>query len=299
MDPLEAFAAEVGPPEAGPVTCVGGRTQWHVGGAVDPDAREVRAPAGIVRHDPAEMTVRCRAGTPVAELAEVLAARGQRTSLPAWPDATVGGVLAVGHSGVTRLGHGPLRDAVLEVRYVSAAGQVVKAGGPVVKNVSGFDLCRLMVGSLGTLGFLAEVVLRCWPLPQAAAWFGCTGADPFGLLRRLYRPAALLWDGTTVWVLLEGHPDDVRAQAALLGPGFEETAGPPPLPTGGRLSLPPGALRDLPGEGWVAEVGVGVVHTAEPAPARTVDPALVALNERVKATFDPTGRMNPGRRVLP
>jgi glycolate oxidase FAD binding subunit len=301
-DPLAAFAAEVGPPEAGPVTCAGGRTDWEVGGRPDPSAREVRAPTGIVAHTPAEMVVRCRAGTPVEELAAALAERGQRVALPVRPGATVGGVLAVGRSAITRLGHGPVRDAVLEVRYVSAAGRLVKAGGPVVKNVSGYDLCRLMVGSLGTLGFIAEVVLRCWPLPAAAQWFVGTGADPFAVQADLWRPAAVLWDGTTTWVLLEGHPADVAEQARLLGPTFAEAAGPPQIPAGGRLSLRPAALRGLdPGAwgGWLAEVGVGVVHTAGPAPAPAVDAGVAALCERVKRAFDPAGRLNPGRRVLP
>ena len=156
-DALSAFAAEVGPD--GPVAAAGGMTQWDVGGAVDPAARIVRPPAGVVEHRPAEMTVRVRAGTAVAELDGALAPSGQMVPLDsASPErATVGGVLAVGHSGLRRLRYGPMRDCVLEARYVSAAGQLVKAGAPVVKNVSGFDLVRLLVGSLGTLGLLAEV----------------------------------------------------------------------------------------------------------------------------------------------
>ena len=73
--------------------------------------------------------------------------------------------LAVGHSGIRRLGWGPVRDTVLEVRYVSADGRLIKGGGPTVKNVSGYDLPRLFVGSLGTLGIIAEVVLRTRPVP--------------------------------------------------------------------------------------------------------------------------------------
>src|SRR5436853_5867135 len=91
---LEAFAAEVG--DSGPVTCVGGRTQWDVGGAVSSEAREVRAPTGVVTFEPAEMTVRVRAGTTVAELEATLAEGGQMVPLdPMRPDAaTIGGVLA-------------------------------------------------------------------------------------------------------------------------------------------------------------------------------------------------------------
>jgi glycolate oxidase FAD binding subunit len=270
---------------------VGGRTQWHVGGGVDPSAREVQAPSGIVEFEPAEMTVRCGAGTPVAELDAALAEAGQCVALAGDRGATVGGVLAAGRSGIRRLRQGPMRDVLLEARYVSAGGRLIKGGGPTVKNVSGFDLCRLLVGSLGTLGFLGEVVLRCRPRPAVSRWFAGE-AEPFDLIHRLYQPSSILWNGTTTWLLLEGHPADVEAQAAVAG--LPEVDGPPPLPTGGRRSVRPSALRTLTGT-FVAEVGVGVVHTADAAPARELAPGVAALNRRVKESFDPTGRLNPGR----
>jgi FAD/FMN-containing dehydrogenase len=304
MGAIEAFAAAVGPPDAGPVTAVGGRTQWTVGGRVAAEAREVRAPAGIVAVEAADMTVRVGAGTTVAELDAALAEVGQTVALPAWDGATVGGVLAVGHSGLRRLGWGPVRDVLLETRVVSADGRVVKAGGPTVKNVSGYDLCRLLVGSLGTLAFIAEVVLRTRPLPPSERWLAGE-TDPFALVERLYRPAAVLWDGTTTWVLLDGHPDDVAAQAALAG--LAHVAGRPALPGPHRWSLRPselpalGANPDSPDHGpgrFVAEVGVGVVHAERPPPARPINPHVVELHQRIKAVFDPSGRLNPGRDPL-
>jgi glycolate oxidase FAD binding subunit len=262
-----------------------------VGGAVDRDARVVRAPAGIVEHAPAEMTVRCGAGTTVRELDAVLAEHGQLVALPDAEGATVGGVLAVGHSGIRRLGYGPVRDVLLEARYVSAEGAVVKAGGPTVKNVSGFDLCRLLVGSLGTIGFLGEVCLRCRPRPVRSEWFAAE-TDPFALHRTLHRPVSILWDGTTTWALLEGHPDDVEDQsrAARLAP----VEGPPPVPDAGRRSSRPAELRALTGD-FVAEIGVGVVHL--PYPVESPAPSAADLHARIKAAFDPAGRLNPGRRV--
>ncbi|MHB1854708.1 MAG: FAD-binding oxidoreductase, partial [Acidimicrobiales bacterium] len=142
MGALEDFAVEVGRDD--PVAVRGGATQWDVGGPVHPDVRIVAAPAGVVDHRPEEMLVRVRAGTTMAELAGVLDRAGQMVPLdPADPErATVGGILSVGRAGLRRLRHGPVRDHVLEIRYVSAGGELVKAGAPVVKNVSGFDLVR-------------------------------------------------------------------------------------------------------------------------------------------------------------
>jgi glycolate oxidase FAD binding subunit len=283
---LSAFADEVG--DRDPVTITGLGTR---GGPV-PGVRVVGAPAGIDWIEPAEMTVCCGAGTMVAELDDALLAHGQCVAIP--PAGTVGGALAVGRSGVRRLGYGPVRDTVLQVRYVSAAGTVVKAGGPTVKNVSGFDLCRLLVGSRGTLGFLGEVILRTRPRARYEQWF-CGPVDPEVALRRLYRPVSVLWDGTTTWVLLEGDERDVEAQAGALD--LQPADGAPSLPTGGRWSVAPGAIRELTGE-FVVEVGVGVVHHAEPPPPRALDPAVVALHQRLKAGFDPDGRLNPGVDVL-
>lgn len=278
---LTAWAAEIG--ASGPVTIAGLGTR---GGAIA-GVRTVRAPAGIEWFEPAEMTVCCGAGTPVAELAAVLADHDQTVAIP--PQGTIGGALAVGHSGMRRLGRGALRDSLLQAHYVSAAGEVIKAGGPTVKNVSGFDLCRLLVGSLGTLGFLGEVILRTRPRPETSRWF-VGSADPFEVLTSVYRAASILWDGTTTWVCLEGDDHDVAQQAARLD--LPETAGPPTLPPY-RWSMPPSAINGLTGE-FVAEVGVGIVHRGAPQTDRVVDPTVRRLHQRLKDEFDPTGRLNPG-----
>ena len=286
---LTAFAESVGASD--PVTVSGAGTR----GGPMPDARCVAAPSGIVEFEPAEMTVRCGAGTTVNELLSTLAEAGQSLALPA--GGTVGGALACGRSDVYRLGRGPVRDTLLQARYVGARGQVVKAGGQTVKNVSGFDLCRLLVGSFGTLGFLGEVILRTRPRPAVSRWYATTGADPFALLGSLYRPASLLWDGETTWVCLEGHAEDVEAQAGSVS-GTREVEGPPSLPVGSRRSVVPTSLRSLTGT-FVAEIGVGVVHHAEPTPTGTaVSTEVRSLHEQIKGLFDPTGRLKPGLDVL-
>lgn len=312
---------------AATVVPVGSRTQWSVGGPA-PEGREVAAPSGVVAYDPAELTVTVGAGTAFAHLREQLAEAGQECPLdPRDPRATVGGVLACGLSGPRRLRVGPVRDAVLEVRFVTGDGRLVKGGGPTVKNVSGYDLPRLLVGSLGTLGVIVRVTLRCRPLPAVRRW--ATGnADPFEVRRRLYRPSCIAWDGSRAHCLLEGHAADVDAElgAAGLAPGE-----PPPWPNGpyrGRVSVLPSALPSLglalsgvPGLRWLGEVGVGTVHVAgdDPEPLREArrlaedsggwmlreagdglepfgrslpNPALAG---RIKAALDPTGKLNPGR----
>ncbi|MDQ1403716.1 MAG: glycolate oxidase binding subunit [Actinomycetota bacterium] len=265
---LERFAADIGPDE--PVTPVGGRTQWTTGGLPSPPGRAVYAPGGVVSHQPEEMIVRVRAGTPVADLDAALAGRGQMVALdPYDPEvATVGGVLAVGRSGHRALRYGPVRDSVLEVRYVSDGGKLVKAGAPVVKNVSGFDLCRLLVGSLGTLGILAEVVLRCRPVPQSSQWLRTT-LPASEVRRRLFRPSCVVQDDRGAWVLLEGHPADMADERASLGRGAVEVEAPTPE----------------------------VLHRLLDRRHRPV-PRDATLHRRVKDLFDPRGRLNPGRDPL-
>ena len=281
---LTAFADEVGTTDPVTITGLGAR-----GGPV-PGVRAVQPPRGVEWIQADEMIMRCGAGTPMEEVDAALAEVGQYTALPA--GGTAGGALSVGHSGIRRLGDGPVRDVLLQACYVSDLGEVVQAGGPTVKNVSGFDLCRLLVGARGTLGFLGDVILRTRPRPPHSQWFASEADDPFPIFTRLYRPTSVLWNGARLWALLEGHPTDVAAQARAAS--LAECDGPPALPSGSRRVIPPAAIGSLTGE-FVAEVGVGVVHHAEPSPAGTrAESSVTKLTRRVKAEFDPRGRLNPG-----
>jgi glycolate oxidase FAD binding subunit len=295
---LLGFAEEVG--AAGPVAVAGGRTRWDVGGPLDDDARVLSAPSGIVAYAASEMTVQVRAGTPVAELAAELAAHGQRCALPE-RGGTIGGAVAVGENPVDVMGRGRLRDAVLQVRYVSAEGEPVTGGGPVVKNVTGYNLPKLMTGSLGTLGLFVEFVLRTNPIPAASRWLGAADVDPTLAHRAVHRAAEVLWDGSSTWIHLEGHGPDIDAESAVLRDlaGFVEVDRPPVRPAH-RWSLSPADALGLPAANpgaTLVAVGVGLAWSDTEQPPRPTPPGIDAVAARVKHEFDPTGRLNPGRRV--
>jgi glycolate oxidase FAD binding subunit len=291
------FAQLVGTDD--PVAVAGARTRWDVGGPLAEGSRIIEAPAGVVDYIPEEMVVTVRAGTPVAELAAVLAERGQRCALPD-RGGTVGGAIAVGQNDLNVMGKGRLRNSVLQVRYVSAEGRVVTGGGPTVKNVTGFDLPRLMTGALGTLGLLGEVILRTNPTPARSQWFHSDHADPFAVLESVLKPSVVLWNGAETWVLLEGHPADVESEARALDrvAGFTLSDGPPELPPH-RWSLSPAELRtfaiDHRSGNHLASIGVGTVFADQPQPPRAPDAVAQAVAQRIKHQFDPTGRLNPGR----
>ena len=149
----------------------GTKGDW-AGRVVDPelilDTTELR---GVLTHNPADMTASVRAGTPLNELQHLLARSGEWLALDpptAGRGATVGGLLAAGDSGPSRLRYGGLRDLGIGVTLVLADGQVARSGGHVIKNVAGYDLAKLANGSLGSLALVAEVVVRLHPRPPAS-----------------------------------------------------------------------------------------------------------------------------------
>ena len=124
----------------------------------------------ILEYAPGDMTVTVGAGVSIAQLQSTLAAHGQRLALdPLWPErATVGGVIAANDSGALRLRYGGIRDLMIGATVVLADGTIAASGGKVVKNVAGYDLPKLMAGSLGTLGILTRAVFRLHPLPESS-----------------------------------------------------------------------------------------------------------------------------------
>lgn len=254
----------------------------------------VEAPSGVVDFQPDEMTVRVGAGTPLSLLGDRLAAANQFVDLPG--EGTVGGALAHGHDSLLALGRGRMRDVVLGARFVDGEGRLVMAGGSTVKNVSGFDLCRLLVGSRGVLGVLVEVVLRTRPRPLCTRWFvgEVTDADHVRIVQAsLHRPAGLLWDARRMWVCLEGHPDDVEEESRTRLSGFSIADSAPETRDRHRVRLSPREALDLASPRVLVEVGRGVVHSIEPMSESRPDGVSLSISRRLKQSFDPAHRLNP------
>ena len=226
--------------DAGASCAVGARTHWEVGGPVagrrDRGARARRASCATSPPTSPSRSARARR-SPSSTPCSPSTARSAR-SIRAIRTRRSAASLACGLSGIRRLRHGPLRDHVLEVRFVTADGRLVKGGGPTVKNVTGYDLPRLLVGSFGTLGVLVQVTLRCRPARRAPRSGSVDRRRRDALYRAVVRCCGT--DGTT-HVLLEGVAADVDAQAR----GLDAVRRPPALPDGahrGRISVAPGAL---------------------------------------------------------
>lgn len=204
----------------------GGGTKAFYGGVPAGEPLELRELAGISGHEPSELVVTVRAGTPLAELEAVLADQGQ--CLPFEPprfgaDSTVGGMVAAGLAGPARAAVGGVRDYVLGATMLNGRGEVLSFGGQVMKNVAGYDVSRLLAGSLGVLGVICEVSLKVLPRPPATATlrFEFDQAQAIGRLNAwggqpLPLNASAWWRGTLA-LRLSGAAAAVQAAAEQLG----------------------------------------------------------------------------------
>lgn len=152
---------------------VGGQTRSTLGRVPEKPGTAVDMTAldAVIDYPVADMTITVQTGITVGKLSRILAEKGQRLPVDSIdPEKeTIGGMIATNASGPRRLGHGTLRDYILGIKYLTDEGDEAKAGGRVVKNVAGYDLCKLQTGALGTLGILTEATLKLRPLNESSA----------------------------------------------------------------------------------------------------------------------------------
>lgn len=209
-------------------------------GAPTPDARivDMRGFSGVVDYDPPELVLTVKAGTPLAEVQALVADKGQMLAFDPFDhgailggavgEATIGGIVAAGVAGPTRVSRGAARDHLLGFVGVSGRGERFVAGAKVVKNVTGYDLPKLITGSWGRLAAITELTLKVLPAPRLRLTLAVTGLDPAAAISAMARAmgsaaevsaAAHLqdWNGAPLTAIrLDGFPSSVEARAAIL-----------------------------------------------------------------------------------
>ena len=219
---------------------VGGGTRTQLGRPLATDATLSLAKMGGVRfYAPDDMVICARAGAPLAEIEDVIAARNQM--LPFAPmdhrrlfrsagAPTIGAVAACNLSGARRIAHGAARDSLIGVRFVNGLGQVIKSGGRVMKNVTGLDLVKLQAGAFGCLGPLSEVTFKLAPKPERAATLVLYDLDdaraiatlsqalgsPFEVSGAAHTPAGVMGARARTWMRIENFSDSVAYRIAAL-----------------------------------------------------------------------------------
>jgi glycolate oxidase FAD binding subunit len=165
----------------------GGTKDWY-GQQLEGDILDTRGYAGIVDYEPTELVITARCGTPLADIEAALARQGQMLAFEpphVGPGATLGGAIASGLSGPRRANAGAVRDFVLGCRLLDGKGDVLSFGGQVMKNVAGYDVSRLLAGSLGTLGLLLDVSIKVLPRAPREATLVFEGVNEVDAIRNL------------------------------------------------------------------------------------------------------------------
>ena len=211
----------------------GAGTKDFYGESLGGEVLELSTYRGIVDYEPSELVITARCGTPLSEVEAALSSRGQFLAFepPAFgADPSLGGVIAAGLSGPRRPYAGAARDFVLGATLLSADGEILRFGGRVMKNVAGFDVSRLLCGSLGILGILTEVSLKVLPRPRAEETVrvelpAAAAVESFNRWSTAGAPvsAAAWWQGSA-WVRLSGSPPAVAAARARIGGESLDTA---------------------------------------------------------------------------
>lgn len=255
---------------------IGGRRHVDKGNPTEVDAELWTTQLDrLVAYQPAEMVAVVEAGIRVGELRRVLGEHGQEWPVDAPDDATVGGVIAAAPSSPRRLKVGAVRDAVLETEVVTGDGRLIRSGARTVKQATGYQIHKLVTGSLGTLGVIVQVALKLRPLPEARRTLRFQGdlglAD--AVLAAVPAAAGMVVTPDGVELRLEGWRDEVaeqeRAASAVATPIDSEDGAPFPRsrpweerPVVVEAAVPPSRLGDVAvaaGDAWGALAGVGIL----------------------------------------
>ena len=327
----------------------GGTKDWY-GGVLQGEILDTRAYSGVVAYEPTELVITARCGTPLAEIEALLDTHKQMLAFepPRFGAAsTIGGVVAAALSGPRRASAGAVRDFVLGAVLIDGSGAALRFGGQVMKNVAGYDVSRLLAGSLGTLGLILEVSLKVLPKPvcEASLRFSMTEIEALAKLNQWAgQPlplSASCWHDGVLTVRLSGAQAAVGAACRMLGgeqlddatatacwSALRDQAHPffAGASTLWRLSVPSAASAIIVGgrqliewggaQRWLrldadadadamairrtvaAAGGHATLYRAQDKAAgvfHPLAPAVAAIHQRLKASFDPAGIFNPGR----
>ena len=345
----------------GPITPRGAGLHQQLGNPAAPTATTIDCTQLNHVHDyiASDLTITVGAGISLGALQELLRNHNQWLpwDAPQAHQASVAGLLATGLSGPLRHGYGSPRDWLLGMRFVTGDGRIIKSGGKVVKNVAGYDLHKLHIGALGTLGIIAEVSFKVAPIPQAdqSLQIACTTlteahALAYALRQRPFNPSALLIDArdgqVTLWVrwlgvngavarqLADARRKAPQAQSAEKGDWQALTQRPFSTSHGTQLrigvapqhlpqvypvlmaQLPDRHLQVMPTVGLVRAYcqnapdvatlrraltpfdGYAVVEIGADSNRWGSDPAGFGMMQALKQSWDPAGKLNPGRYIV-
>ncbi|NKB76953.1 MAG: glycolate oxidase subunit GlcE [Gammaproteobacteria bacterium] len=211
---------------------IGGMTKDFYGRAVVGETLDIKNHQGIVDYDPTELVLTAKAGTPMVEVNRLLEENNQMLGFePPYfgKNATLGGTIACGLSGPARPFRGSVRDFVLGVKILTGSGHVLKFGGRVMKNVAGFDVSRLMVGAMGTLGVILEVSIKVLPKPASQITISIHQPNVNLAIQEMNRLhgkpwpiSAMSWYQDRVWIRLSGTDVGVTNAYQHIGGDLEE-----------------------------------------------------------------------------
>ena len=326
-----------------PTAIVGGGTKHFLGCVAQGEPLPLGDHRGVIDYHPEELVLTARAGTPLSELETLLAEHDQMFAFEPphfGAAATLGGTIAANLSGPRRAYAGAARDFVLGTRLVNGRGEILRFGGEVMKNVAGYDVSRLVTGAMGTLGVILDVSLKVLPRPRETLTL-VRPLAPRAAVEKLCRWAsaplpisASCIEDEHLYVRLSGTPSALaEARTAIGGEALDDAdnfwlevreqrrpffGGDAPL---WRISVPPAAPLDLPGEQLIEWGGalhwlksdapaatiraVAAEHgghamlfrsrVRSPEPYHPLSEPLMQLHKRLKAAMDPHGIFNRGR----